>query len=394
MAKTAQNSYRTRPAHIAFMSIPAHGHVNPGLGLVAELVDRGHRVTYATTDDFAAQVEESGATPVRYTSTLPGPSAATQEWPEEEVPALTMFLEETMAVVPQLERAYAADRPDLIVYDVAAFPALVLSEKWQVPCIQLSPTHVHFEGVEETFGIDLSPAAMAVRARYDDYFARQGVELTFQNVSVPRRGIVTIPRTFQYFGDRVADSFDFVGPMLTDRAFQGDWQAPGSRPVLVISLGSAYNNQLVFYRKCLRAFADLDWHVVMSVGRSADPADLGDIPPNFEVRQWIPQLRVLSQASAFITHAGMGGTMEGLSHGVPLIAVPQATDQFMNAARIEELGLGTRVDCETVTPEQLRAALEQVTTSEAIRLRLKGMQQEIQESGGLRRAVEILESML
>jgi MGT family glycosyltransferase len=337
--------------------------------------------------------------PVRYTSQLPGPSAATREWPEEEVPALKMFLEETMAVVPQLERAYAADRPDLIVYDIAAFPALVLAEKWRVPRVQLSPTHVYFDGVEETFGIDLSPAALAVRAEYDEYFARQGVELVFQDMAVPRRGIVTIPRTFQYFGDRVADSFTFVGPMLTERSSQGDWQAPDDRPVLVISLGSAYNDRVEFYRKCLRAFADLDWHVVMSVGRSIDPAQfdsaqLGEIPANFEVRQWIPQLRVLSQASAFITHAGMGGTIEGLYHGVPLIAVPQAAEQFLNAARIEELDLGTRVDCEAVTPEELRAALVQVTTSEVIRLRLKEIRQELQEAGGLRRAVAIIEDLL
>ncbi|MBB5155088.1 macrolide family glycosyltransferase [Saccharopolyspora phatthalungensis] len=394
MAKLAQNRYRTRPAHIAFMSIPAHGHVNPGLGLVTELVRRGHRVTYATTEDFAAQVAEAGATSVRYTSLLPGPSAATQEWPEEEIPALTMFLEETVAVVPQLERAYAADRPDLIVYDIAAFPALVLAERWRVPRIQLSPTHVYFEGIEETFGADSSPEALAVRSRYDEFFARQGVELTFRDMGLPRRCIVTIPRTFQYFGERVADSFTFVGPMLTERAFQGDWQAPDSRPVLVISLGSAYNNRVEFYRKCLRAFAGLHWHVVMAVGRSTDPAELGALPVNFEVRQWIPQLRVLSQASAFITHAGMGGTMEGLFHGVPLIAVPQATEQFMNAARIEELDLGTQVNCETVTPAQLRAALEKVTTSDVIRARLREMRQEIQESGGLGRAAEIIESLL
>ncbi|MGP4015586.1 macrolide family glycosyltransferase [Saccharopolyspora sp. 5N708] len=390
----AQNSYRTRPAHIAFVSIPAHGHINPGLGLVTELVRRGHRVTYATTDDFAAQVAEAGAIPVRYTSLLPGPSAATQEWPEEEVAAQTMFLEETMAVLPQLERAYAADRPDLIVYDVAAFPGLVLAEKWQLPHIQLSPTHVYAAGIEEAFEIELTPEKLAVRARYDEYFAQQGVELTFQDVAVPRRGIVTIPRTFQYSGDRAADSFTFVGPMLTERAFQGDWQPPDSRPVLVISLGSAYNDRLAFYRKSLRAFADLDWHVVMSVGRSIDPAELGDVPPNFEVHQWIPQLRVLSRASAFITHAGMGGTMEGLYHGVPMIAVPQAAEQFLNAARIEELGLGTQVDGETVTPEQLRAALEKVTRDERILLRLKEMRQEIRESGGLRRAVEVLEALL
>jgi UDP:flavonoid glycosyltransferase YjiC (YdhE family) len=38
--------------HLAFVSIPAYGHVNPTLPLVAELVARGHRVTYFTSADF------------------------------------------------------------------------------------------------------------------------------------------------------------------------------------------------------------------------------------------------------------------------------------------------------------------------------------------------------
>ncbi|MGW3473351.1 hypothetical protein ACWDKQ_33955 [Saccharopolyspora sp. NPDC000995] len=137
-----------------------------------------------------------------------------------------MFLDETMAVVPQLERAYAADRPGLIVYDIAAFPGLVLAEKWQVPCIQLSPAHVYFEGIEETLGIEPSPESSAVHASYDEYFARQGVEVTFQDMGKPRWGIVTIPRTFHY-GERVSDAFDFVGPMLTRPCVPGGLAGPG-----------------------------------------------------------------------------------------------------------------------------------------------------------------------
>jgi len=36
-------------------------------------------------------------------------------------------------------------------------------------------------------------------------------------------------------------------------------------------------------------------------------------------------------ASLFVTHAGTGGCSEGLFHGVPMIAVSQAVDQFSNA---------------------------------------------------------------
>ncbi|MDA3625765.1 glycosyltransferase [Saccharopolyspora sp. WRP15-2] len=393
MTNSAQNAYRTRPAHIAFFTIPAHGHINPTLGLITELVNRGHRVSYAVTEPFADQVAEAGATPVRYDSMLPGsPNASRQEWPSEGTEARWMFLEETRSVVPQLEEAFAGDRPDLVVYDLGDF--LVLAEKWGVPALQLCPTHVYTEGLESVLDLTPTPETTAVEEAYDEYFAEQGVALTNHDLLHPRRCIVTIPRSFQYFGDQAADSYAFVGPMLTERASQGSWQAPDDRPVLVISLGSAYNDRLDFYRRCLVAFADLDWHVVLAVGTAIDPAELGAVPANFEVHRWIPQLRMLSQASAFITHAGMGGTMEGLSHGVPLIAVPQAADQFMNAARIEELGLGVQLDGATATPEQLRVALEKVTSDEGIRNRLADMRREIEEAGGLARAVEIVEGML
>ncbi|MGW1680747.1 macrolide family glycosyltransferase [Saccharopolyspora sp. NPDC002376] len=393
MTNSAQNAYRTRPAHIAFFTIPAHGHINPTLGLITELVNRGHRVSYAVTEPFADQVAEAGATPVHYDSMLPGsPNATRQEWPTEGTEARWMFLEETKSVVPQLEEAFAGDRPDLVVYDLGDF--LVLAEKWGVPALQLCPTHVYTEGLESVLDLTPTPETTAVEEAYDAYFAEQGVTLTNHDLLHPRRCIVTIPRSFQYFGDQAADVYTFVGPMLTERASQGSWQAPDDRPVLVISLGSAYNDRLDFYRRCLRAFADLDWHVVLAVGKAIDPAELGEVPANFEVHRWIPQLRMLSQASAFITHAGMGGTMEGLRHGVPLIAVPQAADQFMNAARIEELGLGVQLDGATATPEQLRVALEKVTSDEGVRNRLADMRREIEEAGGLSRAVEIVEGLL
>lgn len=390
-----ENLHRTR-RHVLFVSIPAHGHINPGLGLVAELVDRGHRVSYATTDEFTPQVAETGAEPSRYDSLLPGTSGAVRpEWPDDEFDAQRLFLDETELVLPQLERAFADDRPDLIVYDVAAFPGLVLAEKWRIPRIQLSPTHVYSKGIEEVLGQSgETPERRAVRARYDEFFAAQGVGLTFQDIAVPKQGIVTIPRSFQYFGDGAEDTFTFVGPMLSERAFQGDWRAPDDRPVLVISLGSACNSRLDFYRRCLEAFGGADRHVVLAVGHDIDPAELGEAPGNVEIHQWIPQLRVLSQADAFLTHAGMGGVMEGLHHGVPLIAAPQAAEQFANAARIEELGLGVQVDSGTATPERLREALAEVTADPDIRCNVARIQREIQESGGLARAVGTIESLL
>lgn len=48
--------------HIAVICLPAAGHVNPTLPVVSELVRRGHRVTYATSEKYAKAVESAGAT--------------------------------------------------------------------------------------------------------------------------------------------------------------------------------------------------------------------------------------------------------------------------------------------------------------------------------------------
>ncbi|WP_185893802.1 hypothetical protein [Streptomyces sp. WAC05950] len=54
------------PLRVGFVGIAWHGHVNPTLGLVEELVRRGHRVSYAVTEAFAETVRAVGAEPVVY----------------------------------------------------------------------------------------------------------------------------------------------------------------------------------------------------------------------------------------------------------------------------------------------------------------------------------------
>ncbi len=47
---------------IAFLNIGMHGRVNPTLPVVAELIRRGHSVTYHTSPAFREEVEATGAT--------------------------------------------------------------------------------------------------------------------------------------------------------------------------------------------------------------------------------------------------------------------------------------------------------------------------------------------
>jgi UDP:flavonoid glycosyltransferase YjiC (YdhE family) len=53
----------------------------------------------------------------------------------------------------------------------------------------------------------------------------------------------------------------------------------------------------------------------MSIGKQNQLGDLGDIPDNFIVKQYVPQTEVLQYAKLFITHGGMNSSNEGLYYG-------------------------------------------------------------------------------
>ncbi|MFF5260385.1 macrolide family glycosyltransferase [Actinomadura viridis] len=389
--------------HIAMVSIPAPGHVNPSLEIIRELAARGHRVTYANDPSFAGTVAAAGAEPVPYDSTLPAHDKP-ETWPEDLVEQLEVFLDDAVAMLPALRAAYDNDRPDLFLYDMAGYPVRVLAEEWGIPCMQLSPSAVAWEGYEkdtadQVEAIRSHPRGPGYYRRFAEWLASVGASETDSHrfIAVPPRGLVLIPRAMQPNADRVDPGrYTFVGPCLGDRSDQGGWERPASaEKVVLVSLGSAFTDRPDFYRACLAAFSDLPgWHVVLQIGKHVDEAALGAVPGNVEVHRWVPQLAVLEQADAFVTHAGSGGVNEGLYCGVPMIAVPQAVDQFMNADMLAGIGVGRRIDTGDATAEALRAALLDLTGDERVAARLAAIRTELREAGGTSRAADLVEAML
>lgn len=51
---------------VLFLGIPTHGHVNPTLGLVSELVKQGEEVVYFCSDEFKEKIEKTGASYKHY----------------------------------------------------------------------------------------------------------------------------------------------------------------------------------------------------------------------------------------------------------------------------------------------------------------------------------------
>lgn len=159
-------------------SIAAHGHVNPSLEVIRELVGRGHRVSYAVPASFADTVAATGAEPVVYTSTLP---TRQEDWGSELIDHIEPFLDDAVQALPQLADAFAGDEPDLVLHDITAYPARVLAHRWGVPAVQLWPNMVPWEGYAEEVGeprnaeVRRTERGRAYFERFADWLAVNGL---------------------------------------------------------------------------------------------------------------------------------------------------------------------------------------------------------------------------
>ncbi|MEU5716838.1 macrolide-inactivating glycosyltransferase [Streptomyces sp. NPDC020403] len=394
----------TPRAHIAMFSIAAHGHVNPSLEVIRELVARGHRVSYAIPAPFAETVAATGAEPVIYTSVLPTEDSP-QDWGTELIDHLEPFLTDGIQALPQLAAAFRGDEPDLVLHDITSYPARLLAHRWGVPAVSLWPNLVPWEGYEEEVGAPMTAElrrterGAAYYARFAAWLAENGLGGMEPDafVSRPRRAVVLIPEVLQPHADRVDRTVHtFVGACQGDRAEQGEWKRPaGAEKVLLVSLGSAFTDEPGFYRECVRAFGDLaGWHVVLQIGAHVDPAELGDVPSTIETHAWVPQLSVLKQADAFVTHAGAGGAQEGLATGTPMVAVPQAVDQFGNAEMLQALGVARHLPKEEADAASLRAAVLALVDDPEVAARLAAVRERMAREGGTQRAADLIEAEL
>ena len=389
--------------HLAFVSVPGHGHVNPTLPLVAELVRRGWRVSYATHERFSRAIADAGATMVPTQGDLPAPPPFTDFDPDRFADLLQGFVADARLDVPRLESHFRRDPPQAVCYDSASLTGRVLAGRLALPDVALVPTLASneqfspFGGYVSSFLGQDQPALQRARQAMQDFAAEQGLEPQTRPMAGPPASlnIVFVAREFQPAADTFDERFRFVGPSPGRREEGPDWlPVADAGPVLFISLGTAFNDRPAFFRMCLRAFGDGLWQVAMAVGDRVDAGELGPVPGNVEVRPSFPQLAVLRQAHVFVSHAGMNSTMEVLYHAVPLVTVPQMPEQEANARRVEELGLGRRLVPQELTPELLRATVDEVVADEEIRANLAAMRTSIRRAGGSVAAADAIEARL
>ncbi|MEK3710604.1 macrolide family glycosyltransferase [Bacillus sp. FSL K6-1005] len=381
--------------HISIINIPAYGHVNPTLALVEKLCEKGHRVTYATTEEFAASVQQAGAEALIYHTSLNIDPKQIREMIEKNETPISL-LKESLSILPQLEDLYQNDHPDLIIYDFIALAGKLFADKLHIPVIKLCSSYAQNESFQ-LGSEDMLLKMKEAEAEFKAYLEQEQLPaVSFEQLAVPEAlNIVFMPKSFQIQHETFDDRFCFVGPSLGKRPEQESLEIEkGDGPLMLISLGTAFNAWPQFYKMCIEAFRNSSWQAIMSVGKTIDPESLNEIPANFTIRQSVPQLEVLAKADLFISHGGMNSTMEAMNAGVPLVVIPQMYEQELTAKRVDELGLGVYLPKEEVTVSRLQEAVQAVSGDQEVLSRVKNMQKDVKEAGGAERAAAEIEAFI
>ena len=211
---------------IAFLNIAMHGHINPTLPVVAELVRRGHSVTYHTSPAFSKEIEATGATVCLYPE-ADRPLAD----PPIPVTMLDGLARTAVDLLPGVLSELRDIRPDLIVHGAACLWGAVAARELEVPAASLfttfannrdapSPTRASWNAA----GCDGGPAphhlGNYVRSRGGGCAAATTPAdypwLDLLNVRQPLNLVFT-SREFQPGAGTFDESFQFVGPSLGAR---------------------------------------------------------------------------------------------------------------------------------------------------------------------------------
>ena len=381
--------------HIAVVSLGAFGHINPTLSFVTELVKRGVRVTYFTTEDFRRIVEPTGAkfVPVPSWMASHAPTNEKKEGGEEDRVAAVvpfLFLNEAGAYIDTVLEVLKEDRPDAILHDFAGIAGTMAADALKIPNIMLYTSYPSNDTYSVAEGFSGVPADHPLRIAADriaeGYVQKYGCRKMTVKEIFDGQGdlnLVMMQKRLVPNYESFDDSFIFTGVQIGKRSAFGSWKAPDNgRPLLYSSLGTAFNNWPEYYPILFDAVRDLNINVFAALG-AVDPETLTDVPANVELGKMVPQLDILSQASVFITHAGMGGTGEAIYYGVPMIAIPQMDEQAITAGQIEKNGLGLAFpDKKAITSEALRAAILRLLEEPSFRKTARDFSEDMRSLGG------------
>ena len=336
-----------------FFCIPAHGHTNPTLGVVKELVSRGHQVWYYSYNIMREKIESAGATFISCDDydTERNLSAKDSTRVGKDLAFSTRILvDTTLALDDKVCKEMAELKPDCIVADSMALWGKAVALKLGIPFVSSTTTFAfnqHSAKIMKQGLGDLLKMLFAmpktskqVKRLKDKGYPVNNILDIIGNDDNTHTIVYTSPE-FQPCSETFSVKYAFVGPSIRPASEKVEKRKD---KLIYISMGTVNNDMMTFYKACISALANTDYQVIMSVGNLVAIEDFGELPENISIYSHVDQISVLEKADVFVSHCGMNSVNESLYFEVPLVMLPQTSEQKGVAERVSQLGAGIKLD--------------------------------------------------
>lgn len=383
--------------NILFINSNLYGHINPTLGLVKQLTERGNHIHYFCGDAFRESVTEAGAVWEDYGSrmnTFLKKYKPTDRHPFFMLMEYILLYDEIM--IPEIISRLKRDTFDLIICDSVFGGSCFLEQITNIP---VACSHSSFAMSEVP--VPQQMLRKGTHPQLDHCYQildrigkiHQINMLTLEQVFISKAGKNIVYTTQKFNGDSKVHGpeYLFAGPSLGRLQEEMDFPEEGNRIPIYISLGSLNTDHLEFYKICISAFRDTCYYIYMSVGKKCDISKLGDIPSNFCVRSFLPQLSILAHVKIFVTHGGFNSVNEALFFGVPMLVLPLVNDQHMVAKKVTDMQLGMSADIKELSPDYLSTLVKELILNEGMKRNVMCLSQEMKDTMNLDQVSEELE---
>ncbi|MQL81995.1 hypothetical protein Taro_014459 [Colocasia esculenta] len=383
------------PPHVLILPYPSQGHINPMLQFAKRLVSRGPKATLVTTHFIISSVQTK-ASAVAFASISDGydeGGVLSADSLDEYFRNLAEVGSRTLAEFIEAQRA-GGEPFTCMVYDTYAPWACEVAARLGLPAVAFSTQSCAASAIYYYVNRALLPVPgdgshVSVdglppmsRSEFPSFVARDGVyyptltDLSLGQFNHLEKADWVLFNSIEELESEVLAGLKAyrnartIGPtvpsMFIDRSIDGDdcysvnllqaddacvqWlddKPPAS--VVYVSFGSFATLNSEQTAELAYGLRDAG-HAFLWVLRASEQ---GKLPAGFleevgergRVVGWCPQLKVLAHGAVgcFVSHCGWNSTLEALSLGVPMVAVPQWTDQPTNAKMVEEVwGVGVR----------------------------------------------------
>ena len=354
------------------------GHAFPMLALGAELVARGHEVTFETWTRWRRPVQAHG---MRFVAAPEFPTFPTRERPLSPYQAV-------VAAVAHTRPAVFAAAPDVVVHDILTLAPALSGELEAVPVATLIP-HLYPPGEPgfPPFGFGAQPprsrAGAGLWRAFDRPVAaslRRGTSelnetrrrVGLAPVDGPHNGlsrqlclVATLPQ-LEYPRSWPAH-VHVVGPIIWEAPAAAVEPPPGPEPLVLVAPSTAQDPEHRLLRAALRGLAHEPVRVLASWNRRPLRGPV-PVPRNARLVEWVSYAQTMSEAALVVCHAGHGTLMRALTLGRPVVAVPHAGDLPENAARVRWAGAGVRLPWPLLSPATLRRAVRRALADDRLAL--------------------------